>query len=148
MRFLGPGVRPKRLPNVPKIPQLVAKSFGFFYYYAVTLAADASLSDALALDTDADFVWQGVSATVNVTGSVAVRFKDQSGLSFSDNPLPLVAMYPFAANGPFTYLPVWPEVRFPAGGSISMDWVRTGGAGNAIVGLLFRGAKVFSTSRT
>ncbi len=147
-RFTGPGIRPRRLPRVQSVDPLVAMSFGFFYVYEITLQPNTQVTDALALDTDADFLWQGISAVIGAGTNISVTFKDQSGMAFSNVPIMTTMMTPFAANGPFTYLPVWPAALFPAGGSIGMDWEYGAGGAPSAMTMLFRGAKVFSTQRT
>jgi len=149
MRFTGPGFKPagNKLPRPLMVDPSISQSYGFFYYYTVTLAANEQRTDAQLLDRDADFVWRGVNCLVGYATYIGVRFKDANGFFFSQDFITTSLMWQAGTNGPFTTLPVWPEVELPAGGAIYMDLKNESGA-PVNVGLLFTGAKKFSTPRT
>jgi hypothetical protein len=129
------------------IDPTISQSYGFFYYYTVSLLANERRTDSQLLDRDADFVWRGVACPVGYATYINVRFKDANNFYFSSDYLPTSVMYRSGYGGPLTPLPVWPEVEFPAGAAIYMDWWNDS-AFPVNVGLLFYGAKKFATPRT
>ena len=149
MRFTGPGFRHagNKLPHPAMIDPEISQSYGFYYYYQVTLPANSQRTDAQLLDRDADFVWRGVNCLIGYATYIGVRFKDANGFYFSSEFITTSLMWHFHTNGPFITLPVWPEVQLPAGGAIYMD-LKNESVNPVIVGLLFSGAKKFSTPRT
>jgi hypothetical protein len=104
--------------------------FDYVFNVPVALPATAILSgQAVPLDSDADFVWRGVFLS-NV--AVRLRFLDANGYYLSND-------YILGAN---LQTVVFPELLFPAGGRIGIDFVEAAaGAGIPALQLLFRGAK-------
>jgi len=149
MRFTGPGFPPakRKLPEPFMIDPAISQSYGFFYYYTVTIPANGQRTDSQVLDRDADFVWRGTTCLVGYATYIGVRFKDQNNFYFSQDYLSTSLMWAPGYNGPFVELPVWPEVELPAGGAIYMDW-KNDSAFPVNVGLLFVGSKKFATPRT
>jgi len=148
VRYTGPGFPPDIvLPQPVMTDPTISRSFGFYYYYTVSLAANESRTDAQLMDRDADFIWRGTACLVGYATYIAVRFKDANNFYFSQDYLTTSLMWQAGYNGPFLELPVWPEVEIPAGGAIYMDWINES-AFPVNVGLLFVGAKKFSTART
>ena len=84
MRFTGPGFRPagNKLPRPVMIDPEISQSYGFYYYYEVTLPANSQRTDAQLLDRDADFVWRGVNCLIGYATYIGVRFKDANGFYF------------------------------------------------------------------
>lgn len=148
MRYTGPGFPPDiKLPSPLMTDPSISQSYGFYYYYTVSLAANKQRTDAQLMDRDADFVWRGTVCLVGYATYIGVRFKDANNFYFSQDYLSTSLMWQAGYNGPFLELPVWPEVEIPAGGAIYMDW-QNNSAFPVNVGLLFVGAKKFSTPRT
>lgn len=103
--------------------------FDYVYNIPVALAAAILSGQAVALDSDADFVWRAVFIT---NTNVRLRFLDANGYYLSND-------YVVGAN---LQTVVFPELLFPAGGRIGIDFVElAAGAGIPALQLLFRGAK-------
>jgi hypothetical protein len=107
---------------------------GYGYPFDVTLTANQLLTNqALAILSNADFVWRGLLFTS--TGAFSIRIYDgdqyalSTGLIMSQN---LTA----TPGDPF---PWFPEVWYPAGGKILIDIQDTSASGNTVE-LLFIGA--------
>lgn len=103
--------------------------FDYVFNIAVAVAAAILSGQAVALDSDADFVWRAVFIS---NPAVRVRFLDANGYYLSND-------YVVGAN---LQTVVFPELLFPAGGRIGIDFVElAAGAGIPALQLLFRGCK-------
>ena len=104
--------------------------FDYVFNIATALPLVAILSgQAVSLDSDADFVWRAVFLS---NTAVRLRFLDANGYYLSND-------YVLGAN---LNTVVFPELMFPAGGRLGIDFVEiAAGAGIPALQLLFRGAK-------
>ena len=113
------------------------------YVYDVTLnpaaiaAGTYTLLDQQPLENDADFVMRGIAVNY-YGGAFSVRFADATSYWFSNARI----YYLNIVNSAASPYPVWPEIIFPAGGRIQIDWQDWSGAVNAIE-VVFRGVKRF-----
>jgi hypothetical protein len=110
--------------------------FDYIYNNPVALPAVAILSgQAIPLDSDSDFVWRAVFIS-NV--NVRLRFQDANGYYLSND-------YIMAANLDTV---VFPELLFPAGGRIGIDFTElTAGAGIPVLQIVCRGARRYRVAR-
>jgi hypothetical protein len=109
---------------------------GYAYPFDVTITnADQLLTNqALALLSDADFVFRGLMFTS--TGNFSVRIYDGDQYALSDG----LVMSQNLTSTPGDPFPWFPEVWYPAGGKILIDIQDTSGSGGNIIELLFIGA--------
>jgi hypothetical protein len=104
---------------------------GFDYVYNIPSALLGAIlsGQAVPLDSDADFVWRAVFIS---NTAVRLRFLDANGYYLSND-------YILGAN---LNTVVFPELLFPAGGRIGIDFYElTPGGGLPALQLVFRGAK-------
>jgi hypothetical protein len=87
------------------------------------------------INTDADFVWRAVYLTGNQ--NAFPQFRDSHGFPISDGFISPTQLNPLLNGG--LYL-IFPEMVFPAGGVIGVDYLAGGGPITLIV---FRGVKRF-----
>lgn len=99
----------------------------FDYAYNASLTALQSLqAQIVSIFTEADFMWRGMFFTS--TGTFSVRFQDGDGYYLS-NSLIFSSNFPNTPGDPF---PMFPEVKYPAGGRIWIDITDTSNAPNVI----------------
>ncbi len=119
-------------------PQAGGVKFRFANYdlvYDVTLAGNASRTDLVPIDTDADYLW-GTVITNSQTGPFAVRWEDAERFRLSNAAINNVNLAGTASR-PW---PIWPPILLPAGGEIRFDIFDRSGVENTIQ-MIFRGAK-------
>ncbi len=98
------------------------------YVYSRTLTANQVVtSDSLSLDTDSDFYLRGMVRAA-ATGAFTYKIADESGYYLSNANLSSNSLPPNAALP----LPIVPQIRYSAGGRITIDITDTSGAENTI----------------
>lgn len=94
----------------------------------------------ISINTDADFVWRAVFVTAGNSvfggGALSVQFRDSHGFPLSDGFISSNQLTPLFNCGPYL---IFPEMLFPAGGVIGVDYTSFG----AVCTVVLRGVKRF-----
>jgi len=122
--------------NQPNPHEVGYADVGYGYPFDVTIANANQLltNQALAILSNADFVWRGLIFTSTGTFSLRIYDGDQYALS------PGLILSQNLTSSPGDPFPWFPEVWYPAGGKILIDIQDTSGSGGNVVELLFLGA--------
>lgn len=110
----------------------------FDYVLDVTIGANLTVNEQLAIQNDADFCWRALVIQL-FTGPFAVKFTDSDWYALSNVPIVNANL----VGTPSTPYPILPEIILPAGGRIGVDITDLSGAQNTIQ-ILFRGAKRYA----
>ena len=98
------------------------------YVYENTLTANQIASnEVVSIQTDSDFFLRGIVLST-ATGAFQLQFADESGYFVSNSYISSAAL-PTNASLPF---PVTPQLRYSAGGRITLNLIDTSAATNAI----------------
>ena len=112
------------------------------YVYERTLASGEILTnETVSIHTDSDFFLRGI-VLASATGSFVFQYADESGY-FTSNSYITSAALPSNAALPF---PVAPQLRYSAGGRVTLNIQDTSLAENAVQ-IWFIGTRVFTTPR-
>lgn len=122
--------------NVPMGQDLGFVDIGYGYPFDVTIPSANELltNQALAILSNADFVWRGLLFVSTGTFSIRIYDGDQYALS------PGLILSQNLASTPGDPFPWFPEVWYPAGGKILIDIQDTSGSDGNVIELLFIGA--------
>lgn len=111
------------------------------YPYIHQLAANEVLpNEIVSIQTDSDFFLRGI-VLASATGTFQFQYADESGY-FTSNAYLTSAALPTNAALPF---PVTPQLRYSAGGRITLNLIETSGVANDIE-LWFVGVRRFLRS--
>ena len=112
------------------------------YSYVNSLTADQELqNEVVSIQTDSDFFLRGI-VLCSATGSFQFQYADESGYFTSNSYLTSSAL-PTTASLPF---PVVPQLRYSAGGRITINIIDTSGDVNDVE-IWFIGTRRFFTQR-
>ncbi len=112
------------------------------YVYERELSGDEVVTaDVVSIQTDSDFYLRGIVLALSA-GTFEFRYADESSY-YTSNSLLQSAVLPTNASIPF---PVTPQLRYSAGGRITLDITETSGSTN-LVQLWFIGTRRFVSPR-